>query len=122
MKKKGKVLIAAMILVCMAASFWMGSYVQKRENRESRVQRCAALISFALAKTENEDISDPGVMKALISNVYAAYWFCDEPKAASQLHDLWNMLIFEGDDTAAVKEILRIELNGAAERIRREIG
>lgn len=122
MKKKTKVLITAAVLICMAASFWTGSYMKAQEHRKSRAQRCGTLISFALAKTENEDLSDPGVMQALISNVYAAYQFCDDSVTANQLHGLWNMLIFEGENTAAVKEILLIELNSAAERVKTEIG
>ena len=36
-------------------------------------------------------------MEAVISNVYAAYQFCDNPNVSNLLHDLWNELIFEGD-------------------------
>ena len=48
-------------------------------------------------------------MKALASNIYAAYLFCDDVKVAGQLHDLWNYVLFYSDETGA-KEIVLQEL------------
>ncbi len=58
-------------------------------------------------------------MKALISNVYAAYQFCDDSKSADQLHDLWNYLIFESDSNLDdTKEIVLRELNAVLRSIK----
>ncbi len=59
-------------------------------------------------------------MEAIISNVYAAYAFCDDPVLQSQLHDLWNVLIFEGDNYAAAKDILLAELKSVSNALRTE--
>ena len=86
--------------------------MMQQRNSAVRIERCCTLILFAIDKAENGDLADQGTMKALISNVYAAYQFCDDTTLANQLHDLWNFLIFESDDSLDfVKEISLIELN-----------
>ena len=81
-------LLAAVILA--VGGFSAGRYAENQENMQTRQQRCRMLIGFAVDKAESEDLRDPDTMEALISNVYAAYYCCDEPAAAEQLHDLWN--------------------------------
>ena len=89
------------------------------KNANARSGRCSTLIGFAIDKAENGDLADQGTMKALISNVYAAYQFCDNSVVANQLHDLWNFLIFESDGNLEnTKEIALIELNDALRAIK----
>ena len=74
---------------------------------------------FAIDKAENGDLTDQGTMRGLISNVYAAYQFCDNSKSANQLHDLWNYLVFESDGSTAVgAEIALRELNAVLHSIK----
>ena len=55
----------------------------------------------------------------MISNVYAAYQFCDDSKVANQLHDFWNFLMRSRDENIdSVKEIALIELNDALRAIK----
>lgn len=122
---KIKMILIPGILVLLLASFWMGGYVKQQTYIKSREQRCGTLVSFALGKAENGDILDPGTMKALISNVYAAYQFCDDPVLQTQLHGLWNYLLFEEEDVAeedaaAVRDILLRELKSVQDAIKKK--
>lgn len=114
MKRITKAGIAAAFILAMIISFFAGNYLKEREYADKRVQYCNTLLSFAVDKAENEDLSDQNVMKALISNVYAAYGYCDKPDLSSQLHDLWNMLIFEGDSYIGREEELVTQLKNIA--------
>ena len=119
MKTSKKVLISIILMAVIVASFFAGRYVAQVENTHARSQRCCTLISFAIDKAENGDLADPGTMRAMISNVYAAYQSCDDAKLANQLHSLWNFLIFKSDDDLEnAKEIALIELNGALRAIK----
>ncbi len=119
MNKRYKIVVAIVIIALTIASFFIGSYVKEKQNENSRIERCITLIGFAIDKAEDEDLTDQGVMRALISNVYAAYQFCDNSIVANQLHDLWNYLIFESDNNIdAAKEIALHELNSALQSIK----
>ena len=120
MNTNKKVFISVIIIIIvMVASFFAGRNVTQVENSNTRSERCCTLIGFAIDKAENEDLADQGIMRALISNVYAAYQFCDNSVVANQLHDLWNYLVFGNDDDfGSVKEITLIELNDALRAIK----
>ena len=119
MKTSKKVFISIILIVSIVASFFAGRYVTKVESTNTRSWRCCTLINFAIDKAENGDLADQGTMRALISNVYAAYQFCDNTTVAIQLHDLWNFLIFESDGNLEnAKEIASIELNDALRAIK----
>ena len=114
-----KVFIGITLTVVFIASFFAGRYVTQLDNSNIRNRHCCTLIGFAIDKAENGDFSDQGIMRALISNVYAAYQFCDNTTVANQLHDLWNFLIFESDGNLEnAKEIALIELNDALHAIK----
>lgn len=113
MKKSKKAIFSVILIIAVAASFFVGKYVAQAENTDTRNARCCTLIGFAIDKAENGDLADEGTMDALISNVYAAYQFCDDSKSANQLHDLWNFLIrSSGENVDSLKEIALSELNG----------
>ena len=113
MKKSKKAIFSVILIIAVAASFFVGKYVAQAENTYTRNARCCTFIGFAIDKAENGDLSDEGTMDALISNVYAAYQFCDDSKSANQLHDLWNFLIrSSGENVDSLKEIALSELNG----------
>lgn len=117
MSKKG--FLSVILIVLIVASFFAGKYVTQVEITNARSGRCSTLIGFAIDKAENGDLADQGTMEALISNVYAAYQFCDDSVVANQLHDLWNFLIFESDGNLEnAKEITLIELNDALRAIK----
>lgn len=112
MRKASRMVIAILMIVVALLSFLAGNYVAGQKNEQARTERCKTLILFAIEKAENGDLSDQGVMRGLISNVYAAYQFCDDSKSANQLHSLWNSLIFEIDEHSETeKESVLLELN-----------
>lgn len=107
---KKKIIICFTIVILLVASFFAGSYVKELEQNEARIYRCRTMISFAIDKAEKENIDEPSVRAALASNIYAAYQYCDDVTTAEQIHDLWNYVLNEGDNSAA-KEIVVQELN-----------
>ena len=114
MKKnsKIKIVLAVAAVALFVASFFVGKYAAEQKDSTERLERCKTLISFAMDKAENDDITDQEVLRGIISNVYAAYQFCDYANAANQLHDLWNYLIFESDKNAEnLKEYTLYELD-----------
>ena len=114
MNLRKKVSLSLILIVLIIASFFVGKYVTQVENSNIRSGHCITLIGFAIDKAEHGDLADQGTMRALISNVYAAYQFCDNSVVANQLHDLWNFLIFESDGNLEnAKEIALIALNDA---------
>ncbi len=117
MKKHTKIIFVLGFILIIGSSFFAGRYSKQQEISENRIRRCQTYISFAISKAETQDLSDQGVMKALISNVYAAYECCDNSSLSGQLHDLWNMLIFEGDSFIGKKEDLVIQLESIAEAL-----
>lgn len=108
---KKKIISCLIVLALLTASFFTGSYVKEQKNLDARVQRCRTFVSFALDKAENEDYSDQAVMKALASNIYAAYQYCDDENTTAQLHDLWNYVLDHSDD-AGSKDVVIQELRG----------
>lgn len=119
MKRITKIIIGAAFIAAIIVSFAAGSYIKEQKHLESRMQRCNILILFAAEKAENDDLSNQGVREALISNVYAAYEFCDKADAKAQLHDLWNTLIFE-DDSEIDREMLMGHLTTISEMMKAE--
>ncbi|MBQ9913013.1 MAG: hypothetical protein IJO73_02170 [Clostridia bacterium] len=114
-----KAFFSVILIITIVASFFVGKYVTRVENTNVRSGRCSTLIGFAIDKAENGDLTDQGTIKALVSNVYAAYQFCDNSVVANQLHDLWNFLVFESNNNLEnTKEITLIELNDALRAIK----
>lgn len=117
MKKIIKAVIFLSFLVAIGVSFFVGRHTKQQEYLDNRLQNCHTLISFAIDKAENQDISDSNIMEALISNVYAAYQFCDQPHLSEQLYDLWNTLIFDGNSYIGQEDMLVAQLRNIAETI-----
>lgn len=118
MKIKKNIFMGAIVLVLVIVAFFAGSYAKEKEYYNSRIERCGTLVSFALDKVENGDISNQDTMEALISNVYAAYEYCDDSVLSNQLHDLWNYLIFEYDNSTSAEDIILVELRSVLNAIR----
>lgn len=117
-KQNTKSFFCIAFIVLIVASFLAGSHMKEQEYSTGRMQRCNTLISFAIDKAGNEGISDPDTMEALISNIYAAYQFCDSPNLAEQLHDLWNKLIFEGNSYIGKEDVLLNQLRNISEAMK----
>lgn len=118
MRNRRNIVIAILLVAVAVISCFASSYITKQNDSDAREECCKNQIKFAIAKVENQDLADSGVMRALISNVYAAYQYCDDSISAQQLHNLWNYLIFESDeDLDSAKEIALQELEAVLNSI-----
>lgn len=116
--RRKKIISVIISIVLILAAFFAGGFVKEQKNRQRREEHCRALIGFALEKAENRDISDPGVMKAMISNVYAAYNFCDDSIMADELYNLWNDLIFNDESDDTIRSNTQRKLKDISQRLR----
>ena len=110
MKNLSKLMICIAFIAVAAAAFFAGGRLQEQAHIEARAQRCQTLLTFAIDKAGTENLAEQDMMEALISNVYAAYQFCDDPHMAAQLHDLWNELLTDGERYADRKDALTAQL------------
>lgn len=115
-----KIILTAVLIALAAVSFFAGGCMKEQKYMRKRAEHCKALIVFAEEKAKNRDISDPGVMKAMISNIYAAYNYCDDSVLANELHDLWNDLVFGNEDYEAVKNDTQKRLDDILQRLRKK--
>ena len=74
-----------------------------------------------LASDKADALSDKyedDTMEALISNVYAAYQYCDDTELSAALHELWNALIFDGKNISGNEvELISALKDGSASAI-----
>lgn len=94
MKNYAKVIIAMIFAAAIPLAFYAGSTLKEKEVHHDRRQRCQTLLSFAVDKLDNQGLSEQGVREALISDLYAAYEYCDTPNLAAEIHTIWNTLLF----------------------------
>ena len=121
MKRKWSLIIGIVILMAVVGSaFFAGTYVKEKEYTENREQRCQRLMLFAIDKAESYDLSESGVREALISDIYAAHEFCDDPELSAQLNSLWNDLIYRSDAYIGREDVLLKELRTILEKIQAE--
>ena len=114
MKKTTRAFIIFVFIISVGASFYAGSYLKEYTNSKNRKHGCSNLLSFAIDKINTEDLNDPDTMEAFISNIYAAYMYCDKPAPSQQLHDLWNTLVFEGESYIGKEDALLETLENIA--------
>ena len=94
-----KLILIGAFIVSICLSFFAGDYACDKENSKLREQRCHIMMDFAIDKLDEIKTQyDTDMMEALISNVYAAYEYSDNSELSSALHDLWNALIFDGEN------------------------
>jgi hypothetical protein len=101
MGKVKKLLIAGALIVSLCLSAFAGHYISEQNTLKDRDNKSRTLIKLAIAKVEDlKNGYDADTMEALISNVYAAVQFTDNGELYSALHELWNALIFSGENIA----------------------
>lgn len=94
-----KLVMIGIFVVSICLSFFAGNYFCDKENIKLREQRCHTMIGFAIDKLDDIKTKyDADVMETLISDVYAAYESSNNGELSSALHDLWNALIFDGEN------------------------
>ena len=101
MKKAGTVLVVVLFIAGGVLSFFAGNYMSKRENGEKRVQDCRKYILLAVDTVQEKGLALEGASETVVSNLWAAHAFCDDPELSAELSSLWNTLVYEGDTYAA---------------------
>ena len=104
--KKGLIAVICVVSVLVGYMFGVRSS-EERYARESQ-QMTNTYISFSIG--ELEDLKkgyDEDTMEALISNIYAAKSKTPNPSLNSALHDLWNALIFDGENIVGREDELK---------------
>ena len=92
MKKSRNVIFVLLIILLVSTGFGLGRYTKKQEISKDRQLTFQQQIHSAVNKINTEDLQDPDTREAIISNIYAAYVYCDDPSLAGQLYDLWNKI------------------------------
>lgn len=94
-----KLVMIGIFIGSVCLSFFAGNYFCDKENIKLREQRCHTMIGFAIDKLDDIKTKyDADGMETLISDVYAAYENSNNGELSSALHDLWNALIFDGEN------------------------
>ena len=102
-----KLFIVGALIVSICLSAFAGHYVSNQNSLKDRSIARQTLISFAISKVEDlKNGYDADTMEALISNVYAAVQFTDDGDLYTALHDLWNALIFDGENIVGKEDDL----------------
>ena len=108
MKKRvaiGAAVVASLLCICL--SFSLGLRQGQRDAEDLQAQRCRALLSFSVDRLgELKARHSPEVAAALTSHVYAAYWCAQDAALSSALHDLWNALVFDGENLSGREDRL----------------
>lgn len=114
-----KAAVAVIFILAVGISFFAGQYLSGKNQAEARAQKCRTMMTFAADKLDDmSEAYDEDTMEAMISNIYAAYEYCDEPDMASALHELWNALIFDGENISGKETELKSALgSGNAQEI-----
>lgn len=102
-----KIIIIGAVIVFICLSFFAGTYFSHKEDMKHREQKSHSFIKFSIDILEELKTEyDTNTMEALISNVYAAVEFTNDGDLYSALHDLWNALIFDGENIVGKEEDL----------------
>lgn len=103
-----KFLMAFVLIAAVCLGFFVGISFSNHKQAENRAERVHTFLSLSVDKLEDlQQQYDSDVMEALISDVYAAYQSCDDTVSlAPALHELWNALIFDGENLTGQEEAL----------------
>jgi len=102
-----KLLVVGVLIVSICLSVFAGYYISNKNNLKDKEIARQALITFAVSKIDDLKIEyDADTMEALISNIYAAIQFTDDGELSTALHELWNALIFDGENIVGKEEDL----------------
>lgn len=94
-----KLFIVGVLIVSICLGAFAGHYVSNQNTLKDRGIKRETLISFAISRIEDlKNGYDEDNMETIISNVYAAVQFTDDVDLYFALHDLWNALIFDGEN------------------------
>ncbi len=105
--KMKKALVIGGFILAICLSFLAGSSFREKEYAKRDAQRCNVMISFAVGNLDHlKKQYDADEMEVLISNIYAAEEYASDSELAGALHELWNALIFDGENITGNEDAL----------------
>lgn len=116
MKKLGAELAIVFFIAGVVLSFFTGNYISSKENMEERTQICRKYISFAKDTVQNKGLALEGASEFIVSNLWVAHEFCDNPEISAELSNLWNTLVYEEDTYATQEDKLATQLENILKR------
>ena len=116
MKKTGAVLAIVFFITGVVLSFFAGNYMSNREDGEERIQKCRKYILLTIDTVQDKGLALEGASETVVSNLWAAHEFCDNPEISAELSSLWNTLVYEEDTYAAQEDKLVMQLNDILKR------
>lgn len=117
-----KLLVAGALITSICLSVFAGYYISNQNHLKNRKIASQTLISFAIGRIEDLKIKyNTDTMEVLISNIYASVKFTDDGELSAALHDLWNALIFDGENIVGKEDDLIQALQSANPSVIKEI-
>lgn len=116
MKKSGTVLVIVFFIAGVVLSFFAGNYISNKENMEERTQICRKYISFAIDTVQDKGLALEGASEFIVSNLWVAHEYCDNPEISAELSNLWNTLVYEGNMYVAQEDKLAMQLEDILKR------
>ena len=94
-----KILSVIIIIGAIILSFLGGKFYSESNYTKSKNNRCNTYISFAIGSLEELKSNDyEDILKVIICDIYAAKEYTTNNELESALYELWNALIFDGDN------------------------
>lgn len=116
MKKLGAVLVIVFFIAGVVLSFLAGNYMSNKEYMEERTQICRKYISFAIDTVQKKGLDLGGKTESIVSNLWVAHEFCDNPELSAELSNLWNILVYEEDTYITQEDKLAKQLENILKR------
>ena len=111
-----KTFIGVLIIFGLCLSFIGGKYYSDRQNINAKNQRCNTYISFAIDNIEELKSNDEeDILRNIISDIYAAREYTTNNELYLALYELWNALVFDGDNLSGREDELINALKGYKE-------
>lgn len=102
-----KMMISVAFLAAIGIGFFAGKQFSDKQHMKYEEQSCHTMIVFAIDKVENlKNGYDADDMEALLSNVYAAKEYTNNSELSCALDDLWNALVFDGENIVGKEDAL----------------
>lgn len=116
MKKIGIALAIMFFIAGVVLSFFAGNYMSNKENMKERTQICRKYISFAIDTVQEKGLALEGASESIVSNLWMAHEFCDNPEISAELSNLWNTLVYEEDTYDTQEDKLATQLENILKR------
>ena len=110
MKKTSVAILSVCLIIAVAFSFFIGSYMSDKKHMEDKAKQCSHYIAFAIDTAESKGFSVDGALEATASNLWVAHELCEYPELSAELNHLWNSLVYDRDTYIGQEEPFILQL------------